>query len=74
MNTDCNNFNISNLILLIILYNYVFILNFSENDSSFPVLEVSGINTSHSVEAPITINDTVTLSCNISTENGTGNY
>ncbi|XP_077301854.1 dnaJ homolog subfamily C member 11-like [Arctopsyche grandis] len=43
-----------------------------DTQSGLPVLEVSGINTSHSVEAPVTLNDTVTLSCNISTENGTG--
>uniref|UniRef100_T1IL79 J domain-containing protein n=1 Tax=Strigamia maritima TaxID=126957 RepID=T1IL79_STRMM len=40
---------------------------------AMPTLEVSGINISQSIEAPLTVNDTISLSGLVQTHNGTGN-
>ncbi|KAJ9599175.1 hypothetical protein L9F63_010352 [Diploptera punctata] len=43
-----------------------------EVPSFFPIVEVSGMSFSQSIEAPLTLRDTVTMSGNLSTHNGTG--
>ncbi|XP_065219886.1 dnaJ homolog subfamily C member 11 [Planococcus citri] len=40
--------------------------------SFFPALEISGMSISQSIEAPLTLRDTLTLSGNLSTRNGNG--
>lgn len=40
--------------------------------SGFPKIEVSGMSFAQSIEAPVTVKDTVTMSGNLSTHNGTG--
>lgn len=40
--------------------------------SSFPVIEVSAMSLSQSIEAPLTLRDTLIMSGNLSTHNGTG--
>ncbi|XP_052832966.1 dnaJ homolog subfamily C member 11 isoform X1 [Octopus bimaculoides] len=44
-----------------------------ENESFIPYFEVSSMNLSQSVEAPLTLNDTVTFGGNIEAQNGNGN-
>uniref|UniRef100_A0A6M2DIU2 Putative molecular chaperone dnaj superfamily n=1 Tax=Xenopsylla cheopis TaxID=163159 RepID=A0A6M2DIU2_XENCH len=41
-------------------------------DKGFPTIEVSGMNISQSIEAPLTLRDTITMSGSIGTQNGTG--
>lgn len=38
----------------------------------FPHVEVSGMSFQQSIEAPVTLRDTITLSGHLSTQNGTG--
>ncbi|KAK6620360.1 hypothetical protein RUM44_006761 [Polyplax serrata] len=45
---------------------------FEDVTKGFPNIEVSGMSFAHSIEAPITTKDTVTLSGNLATHNGTG--
>lgn len=40
--------------------------------SFFPSIEVSGMSISQSIEAPLTLRDTLTLNGNLSTQNGNG--
>lgn len=39
---------------------------------SVPVFEISSMSISQSVEAPLTVSDTLTLNGNLSAQNGTG--
>lgn len=43
-----------------------------DEESGFPNIEVSGMSLSQSIDAPITLRDTVTLGGQLSTHNGTG--
>lgn len=38
----------------------------------FPIIEISSMSISQSVEAPLTVSDTLTLNGNLNTQNGTG--
>ncbi|XP_046423389.1 dnaJ homolog subfamily C member 11 isoform X1 [Neodiprion pinetum] len=42
------------------------------SDRIFPTIEVSGMSFSQSIEAPLTLRDTVTMSGQLGTQNGTG--
>jgi DnaJ family protein C protein 11 len=44
---------------------------FSEN-LHFPTIEVSGLSITQSIEAPLTLRNTMTMSGQLSTQNGTG--
>jgi DnaJ family protein C protein 11 len=44
---------------------------YSEN-VRFPTIEVSGMSITQSIEAPLTLRDTMTMSGQLSTQNGTG--
>ncbi|GAB1602234.1 dnaJ homolog subfamily C member 11-like isoform X1 [Argonauta hians] len=44
-----------------------------ENESFIPYFEVSTMNLSQTVEAPLTLNDTITFGGNIEAQNGNGN-
>ena len=47
--------------------------DFEEDETSgFPIIEVSGMSFSQSIEAPLTLRDTMTMSGLLSTHNGTG--
>lgn len=47
---------------------------FREEASIIPNIEVSGMTIQQSIDAPVTLRNTMTLSGNISTQNGIGKH
>lgn len=45
---------------------------FYRDKSFFPSVEISGMSISQSIEAPLTLRDTLTLNGSLSTQNGNG--
>lgn len=76
LNKDPNEYKHFLYIIIYILMSRIFTdcLYFRDDTALIPNIEVSGMTIQQSIDAPVTLRNTMTLSGNISTQNGNGNF